>query len=41
VGVYGLLEISGKTLSWKAYGLRAAGMAVADDGVIDEVSWSK
>ena len=41
VGLYGTLQITGKTLSWKAYGLKASGMTTADDGVVDEVSWSK
>jgi hypothetical protein len=41
VGVYGLLSISSTTLKWTAYGLTMSGANVADDGVIDQVTWSK
>jgi predicted phosphodiesterase len=41
VGVYGLLSIDGKTLSWKAMGLKATAGGPEVDEVVDEVSWSK
>ncbi len=41
VGAYGVLTISGKTLSWKAMGLKSSAGGPEVDDVIDEASWSK
>ena len=41
VGVYGLLTLSGKKLSWKAMGLKPGAGGPEVDEVVDEVSWSK